>query len=82
MATKDDVLFENEIVCKIAEKHGKSPAQVMLRWAIQRGTVPISKSSSPGRMRENRNLMDFYLHEEDVRSIDSLNLNRKVLIEY
>lgn len=75
MATKDDVLFENPIIQSIAQKHNKTSAQIMLRWAIQRNTIPISKSSSAGRMNENRALMDFYLHKKDMDAINSLNKN-------
>ena len=75
MATKDDVLFHNPVIKAIAKKHNKSSAQVMLRWAVQRNTIPISKSSSPTRMQENRALMDFYLHKEDMDAINALNKN-------
>ena len=77
MATKDDILFENEIIQSIADRYNKSSAQIMLRWAIQRNTIPISKSSSANRMRENRALFDFYLHEEDMNAINTLNKNRR-----
>ncbi len=77
MATKDDVLFDNPVIKSIAARHNKSSAQIMLRWAIQRNTIPISKSSSAGRMKENRALMDFYLHKEDMDSINALNKNQR-----
>lgn len=77
MATKNDVLFTNDVVAGLARKHGKSPAQIMLRWAIQRNTVPISKSSSVDRMIENRTLFDFYLSHEDMEVMKGLNLNRR-----
>ena len=77
MATDNDVLFHNEVIEHISCKHNKSPAQVMLRWAIQRNTIPISKSSSDGRMKENRTLDDFYLSQEDVEEIDGLNKNQR-----
>lgn len=77
MATKDDVLFENEVIAGLAKRHNKSPAQIMLRWAIQRNTLPISKSSSAGRMQENRNLHDFYLSNDDMSKIGTLNKNRR-----
>ncbi|KAI9851466.1 MAG: NAD(P)H-dependent D-xylose reductase (XR) [Vezdaea acicularis] len=47
------LLFENPIVRKIADKHGKSPAQVLLRWATQRGVCVIPKSNDPARLRQN-----------------------------
>jgi len=77
MSTENDILFHNELVKNIAKKYNKTPAQIMIRWALQRNTLPISKSSTPERMQENRAMFDFYLHKEDVEVIDSLNLNRR-----
>jgi diketogulonate reductase-like aldo/keto reductase len=54
---------------QIAEKHGKTPAQVVLRWQIELGNIVIPKSATPARMRENLNLFDFQLDIEDMRSI-------------
>lgn len=77
MATENDLLFENPVISRISEKHKKTSAQVMLRWSIQRNTLPISKSSKPGRMRENRSVFDFHLTKEDMNAIDELNKNRR-----
>ena len=66
MSTPDDLLFESRVIKDLADKHTKTPAQVMLRWAVQRNTLPISKSSSSERMQENRELFDFYLHRQDM----------------
>ncbi len=77
MATSDDLLFENAIIREICTKHNKTPAQVMLRWGIQRNTLPINKSSSRKRMDENRGVFDFYLTKDQMKSIDTLNLNRR-----
>ena len=77
MATQSDLLMDTKEVQAIARKHRKSPAQVMLRWAVQRGTLPISKSNSPARMAENLAIFDFYLHGADVRALDALNKNRR-----
>jgi len=77
MATKSDLLFENDSILAISKRHNKTAAQVMLRWSIQRNTLPISKSSNFGRMQENRALMDFYLTKEEMDAIDSLNKNHR-----
>ena len=77
MATESDVLMRNKIVEGLAKKHSKTSVQVMLRWALQRNTLPISKSNSPVRMRENRDLFDFYLHKRDMEALDALNQNRR-----
>ena len=57
MATQNDSCLEEEVVKQIAQKHGKTPAQVVLRWAVQRGTAAIPKTSSPERMAENINIL-------------------------
>ena len=77
MATTSDLLFEHPLILAISERSKKTAAQVLLRWAIQRNTLPISKSSSLSRMKENQNLFDFYLSKEDMVAIDSLNKNRR-----
>ena len=65
-------LFENETLCQIAGAHGNSVAQVVLRWLTQRGIVPLVKSSNPQRMRENLNIFDFTLTEDEMRLIAAL----------
>ena len=70
-------LLNDPTVKAVAAAHNKTSAQVMLRWAVQRNTMPISKSNNPIRMKENRDLFDFYLHKEDVESLDALNQNRR-----
>lgn len=61
--------FENDIIKSIGDKYGKTTAQVMLRWNIQRGVVVIPKSTHYDRMVENFNVFDFALSEEDMRII-------------
>lgn len=65
-------LFQNETLCAIAEKHHKSPAQVALRWSIQRGIVPVVKSANPKRMAENLAIFDFTLTDEEMAQIARL----------
>jgi len=77
MATSQDLLFENAIILEICRIHKKTAAQVMLRWAVQRNTLPINKSSSSVRMTENRGVFDFYLTKEEMKAIDSLNKNHR-----
>lgn len=65
-------LFENPVLAEIAQKHKKTTAQVMLRWHIQRGVVVIPKSTHYERMKENLNVFDFMLDEEDMAKIAAL----------
>ncbi|PSR94173.1 NADP-dependent oxidoreductase domain-containing protein [Coniella lustricola] len=67
-------LMEEATIKKVAEKLGKTPAQVLLRWATQRGVAVIPKSSSETRMKENLESSDFDIVAEDLEAISSLNL--------
>lgn len=77
MATENDSLMNDSSIADIAKQKGKSPAQVLLRWAIQRNTFPLCKTSTEARMSENRNVLSFTLSEEDMKRIDGLNKNRR-----
>ena len=56
----------------LADKHGRTPAQVVLRWHVELGNVVIPKASSPERLRENLDVFDFALDAEDLAAIASL----------
>ena len=62
-------IFENPVLTAIGEKYGKTPAQVMLRWNIQRGVVVLPKSTHIERMEQNFNVFDFTLNGEDMASM-------------
>lgn len=64
--------FDNPVLIKIGEKYGKTPAQVMLRWNIQRGVIVIPKSIHKERMEENFAVFDFALSDEDMTVIAEL----------
>ncbi|NLM11539.1 MAG: aldo/keto reductase [Clostridiaceae bacterium] len=64
---------------EIAEKYGKTPAQIVLRWHLQREVIVIPKSVNKGRIIENSQIFDFNLSEEDMEAINSLNRNRRFL---
>lgn len=68
-------LFDNEMLKKIGAKYGKTTAQVILRWHIQRGVVVIPKSTHYERMIENIDVFDFTLSNEDMDAIKSLDKN-------
>lgn len=61
--------FDNPVITQIGKKYGKTSAQVMLRWNIQRGVVVIPKSTHIERMAENFNVFDFVLSDEDMEAI-------------
>ncbi|EHA7756855.1 aldo/keto reductase [Enterococcus faecalis] len=65
-------MFNNEILKTIAEKHNKSVAQVIIRWLIEQKVVVLAKSVKPERMRENLNVFDFQLSDEEKQQIASL----------
>ena len=62
---------ENDMLKEIAEKHGKSVGQVILRWHIQNHTVPVFKSLKPKRLAENLDIFDIYLSEDEIKMIAS-----------
>ena len=65
-------LFENEILKTIGAKYGKTSAQVMLRWHLQRGVIVIPKSVHIERMKENLDVFDFTLSDEDMKIISGM----------
>lgn len=69
----DSVLLEDKLVQEIAERHSKSPAQILIRWAIQRNTIAIPKSTNSDHMKANREVFDFELAQEDMEAIRKLN---------
>ncbi|KAB1658005.1 aldo/keto reductase [Pseudoclavibacter chungangensis] len=65
-------LLENPVLARIAERHGVTPAQVVLRWHLDDGTVVIPKSANPHRLAANLDVFDFSLDDEDRAAIASL----------
>lgn len=65
-------LFDNEVLKQIGEKYGKTAAQVMLRWNIQRGVIVLPKSNHKERMIQNLDVFDFALTDEDMSAIAGL----------
>ena len=68
-------LFQNEVLLAIAERHGKSVGQVVLRWLVQRGIVALAKSVRKERMAENIAVFDFELDDSDMARIATLDTN-------
>ncbi len=67
--------MENENIITLSKKHTKTPAQILLRWQLQKGHIPIPKSKEPARIAENRDVFDFSLSSEDIKLLDSLDSN-------
>lgn len=65
------------VIASIASRTGKTPAQVVLRWHIQRGDIVFPKSVSPQRVRENIDIFDFELTAQDLAAISGLNRNER-----
>ena len=63
---------ESGAISAIAQRHGKSNAQIVLRWILDRGHVVFPKSTTPARIQENFELFDFTLDEDDVKALESL----------
>lgn len=73
-----DEVFKNPVIAKIAKAHGKSPAQVILRWFFQERIVAIPKSSNPRRIRENCAIFDFKLSDAEVDALRGLDTGRRM----
>ncbi|MFF2655269.1 aldo/keto reductase [Streptomyces sp. NPDC058045] len=71
-------LLEVPAIVAIAQKHGRTPAQVVLRWHVQAGNVVIPKSVTPSRIRENIDVFSFELDTEDIAAISALNEDRRL----
>ena len=67
--------LDQDIVCVLATKYAKTPAQIVLRWAVQKGICVIPKSSNPARISENLDLWSFELEPSETELLDSLNQN-------
>lgn len=77
MAQQEESVLEKEVVKSAAARLGKTPAQIVLRWGVQRGTAVIPKTSKKHRMIENAALFDFELSDDEMANISALNCNRR-----
>ncbi|MBU0980139.1 MAG: aldo/keto reductase [Nanoarchaeota archaeon] len=72
-------IFGNPTIKSIAESHKKSEAQVMLRWLIQKDVVAIPKATTEDHLKENLEIFDFSLAEEEMKKIDNLGIRRRII---
>lgn len=70
-------LLAEPLLVELADKYGKSPAQIVLRWHIQEGLIVIPKSATLERIRENIDIFDFEMHEDDIELIRELNREQR-----
>lgn len=71
-------LFEDPVIQELADTYGKTPAQVVLRWELQQGVVPLPKSSSPAHIRENHEVFDWELDPADADRTNGFDREEKV----
>ena len=77
MAGHSESVLNQDVVVKAAQKLRKTPAQVVLRWGIQRGNTIIPKTTQPHRLIENLDIFDFELSDQQMASLNALNCNRR-----
>jgi D-xylose reductase len=77
MANEKDLLMKKPTILEISSTKAKSPAQVLIRWALQRNTFPLTKTCNQDRMKENRDVFDFTLEDSEMEKINGLNENRR-----
>jgi alcohol dehydrogenase (NADP+) len=78
-ADDEPVLLEDSTIAEIADRHDASPAQVLISWAVHRGTAVIPKSTTPAHIRENLAAAALELTDDDMEAIASLNKSRRYL---
>lgn len=66
------LLFDHEVVKKVADRHAKSPAQVLLRWSTQRNVAVIPKSNNPDRLEQNLDVTEWDLSDDEVKELSGL----------
>ncbi|MDI2031127.1 aldo/keto reductase [Saccharopolyspora sp. TS4A08] len=69
---RNNGLLDSATVANLAEKYGKTPAQIVLRWHIELGNVTIPKSVTPSRIQENIEVFDFELAQDDIKALTAL----------
>lgn len=77
MADESESVLNQSVVREIAGRHNRTPAQVVLRWGVQRGTAIVPKTSRVERLSENLAIFDFELTADEMAAISGLNLNRR-----
>ncbi|MDC9592866.1 2,5-didehydrogluconate reductase DkgA [Xenorhabdus sp. IM139775] len=71
-------VFNSSLVERLALKYGKTPAQIVIRWHLDRGMIAIPKSVTPSRIKENFDVFDFKLEKEDLTAIAELDIGKRI----
>ena len=77
MADADESVLTQEVITRAANKYNKTPAQIVLRWGLQRGCSVITKTTKTERLQENLDVFDFALADDEMAAISALNKNRR-----
>ena len=77
MAGADESVLTQEIITQSADKYNKTPAQIVLRWGVQRGCSVITKTTKTERLQENLDVFDFVLTDGEMKAVSALNKNRR-----
>ncbi len=77
MASAEESVLQNEVIRDIARQHQRTPAQIALRWGVQRGTAVVPKTAQAERLRENIALFDFELSDDEMSRIGALDRGRR-----
>lgn len=78
IAQNNDRLRRNRVLNRLAEKYGKTMQQIILRWHIENGVIPIPRSTNVNRLHTNFDVFDFSLTHNEVAAIDSININSRL----
>ncbi len=73
--------FDHKTIQEISGKYSKSPAQVMLRWAVQHNVIPLPKSSHGERIKENADIFDFNIKDKDMEKLNTLSENYRLAMD-
>lgn len=72
-------IVRDKTIIELGEKYGKSPAQISLRWILQKGAIPIPKASSEEHLNENMNIFDWKISKKDENKIDSIRIKKRIV---
>lgn len=78
LARNDERLRRNRVLLQLSEKYHKTPLQIILRWHIENGVIPIPRSTNLIRLKQNIDVFDFSLTEEEVKLVDGININSRL----